>query len=47
MTRLSLNWRGLNAANQLKLLLAGHQFQDGQLLLDDARRVDLTQAVAA
>ena len=24
--RLSLNWRGINAPNQLRLLLAGHQF---------------------
>ena len=34
--RLSLNWRGINAPNQLRLLLAGHQFRDGQLVLDDA-----------
>ena len=47
VTRLSLNWRGINAPNQLKLLLAGHHFQDGQLLLDDTRAADLTRAVAA
>jgi transposase-like protein len=47
VTRLSLNWRGINAPNQLKLLLAGHQFQDGQLLLEDARSANLAQAVAA
>ena len=47
VTRLSLNWRGINAPNQLRLLLAGHQFQDGQLLLEDARAADLAQAVAA
>jgi putative transposase len=47
VTRLSLNWRGINAPNQLKLLLAGHQFQDGQLLLEDTRAADLAQAVAA
>ena len=34
--RLSLNWRGINAPNQLRLLLAGHQFRDGQLVLEDA-----------
>jgi putative transposase len=47
VTRLSLNWRGINAPNQLRLLLAGHQFQDGQLLLEDARAADLSQSVAA
>jgi putative transposase len=47
VTRLSLNWRGINAPNQLRLLLAGHQFQDGQLLLQDAGAVHLAQAVAA
>jgi len=31
--RLSLNWRGINAPNQLRLLLAGHQFRNGQLVL--------------
>ena len=35
--RLSLNWRAINAPNQLRLLLAGHQFEDGQLVLEDAR----------
>ena len=33
--RLSLNWRGINAPNQLRLLLAGQRFQDGQLVLVD------------
>ena len=47
VTRLSLNWRGINAPNQLRLLLAGHQFQDGQLRLEDARAADLAGAVAA
>src|ERR1700682_1594346 len=37
--RLSLSWRGINAPNQLRLLLAGHQFQDGHLVLADALRV--------
>jgi putative transposase len=47
VTRLSLNWRGINAPNQLKLLLAGHRFQDGQLLLEDTRAADLVQVAAA
>ena len=47
VTRLSLNWRGINAPNQLKLLLTGHRFQDGQLLLKDTDAADLAQAVAA
>jgi hypothetical protein len=47
VTRLSLNWRGINAPNQLKLLLTGYQFQDGQLVLEDARAADLGQAAAA
>jgi transposase-like protein len=47
VTRLSLNWRVINAPNQLRLLLAGHRFQDGQLLLEDARAADLAQVVAA
>jgi transposase-like protein len=34
--RLSLNWRAINAPNQLKLLLSGHRFHDGQLVLNDA-----------
>src|SRR5438045_4694060 len=33
--RLSLNWRGINAPNQLRLLLAGHQFRDGHLVLEE------------
>jgi transposase-like protein len=32
--RLSTNWRGINAPNQLRLLLAGRRFQDGKLVLD-------------
>ena len=47
VTRLSLNWRGINAPNQLRLLLAGHDFQDGQLVLEEARDSDLVQAVGA
>ena len=43
--RLSLNWRGINAPNQLRLLLTGHQFRDGRLVLDDAPT--LAQAVGA
>ncbi len=31
--RLSPNWRGINAPNQLDLLLAGHRFVDGRLQL--------------
>ena len=31
--RLSTNWRGINAPNQLYLLLAGYRFVDGQLQL--------------
>jgi putative transposase len=45
--RLSLNWRGINTPNQLRLLLAGHQFRDGQLVLEDVRGPTLTQAVGA
>ena len=33
MLRLSLNWRAINAPNQLRLLLTGHQFRNGRLLL--------------
>jgi len=33
--RLSLNWREINAPNQLRLLLVGHQFQDGRLVLEE------------
>lgn len=44
--RLSLNWRGINAPNQLRLLLAGHQFRDGQLVLEAAAPV-LARAVGA
>jgi hypothetical protein len=45
--RLSMNWRGFNASNQLRLLLDGHQFRDGQLVLEGARRVTLARAVGA
>jgi putative transposase len=34
--RLSLNWRAINAPNQLRLLIAGHQFRDGKLVLEPA-----------
>jgi hypothetical protein len=34
--RLSMNWRGIHAPNQLRLLLAGHIFRDGQLVLEDS-----------
>ncbi|HYW89442.1 MAG TPA: hypothetical protein VFB50_16840 [Chloroflexota bacterium] len=34
MSRLSLNWRAINAPNQLRLLLAGHDFRDGQLEIE-------------
>jgi transposase-like protein len=43
--RLSLNWRGINAPNQLRLLLAGHHFRDGQLVLEESSTV--AQAVGA
>ena len=45
--RLSLNWRGFHAPNQLRLLLAGHQFRDGQLVLEDAPASALVRAVGA
>ncbi|MDQ6675092.1 MAG: IS256 family transposase [Chloroflexota bacterium] len=45
--RLSLNWRGFNAPNQLRLLLDDHQFRDGQLVLEDARTATLARAVGA
>jgi putative transposase len=45
--RLSLNWRGINAPNQLQLLLAGHQFRDGQLVLEDGGAAALARAVGA
>jgi transposase-like protein len=45
--RLSLNWRGINAPNQLRLLLARHQFRDGQLVLEDAAASPLVRAVGA
>ena len=43
--RLSLNWRGINAPNQLRLLLTDHQFRDGQLVLEEVPT--LAQAVGA
>jgi hypothetical protein len=45
--RLSLNWRGFNTPDQLRLLLDGHQLQDGQPLLEDVRGPTLIQAVGA
>jgi putative transposase len=47
VVRLSLNWRGINAPNQLRLLLAGHQFRDGQLVLEPAAAPALARAVGA
>ena len=47
VARLSLNWRGINAPNQLRLLLAGHQFQDGQLVLKEVNSATLPQPVGA
>lgn len=32
--RLGVNWRAITAPNQIKLLLAGHRFKDGQLELE-------------
>jgi putative transposase len=32
--RLGLNWRAINAPNQLQLLLQGHQFRDGKLVIE-------------
>ena len=43
--RLSLNWRGINAPNQLRLSLAGHEFRDGQLVLEEPPT--LAEAVGA
>jgi putative transposase len=45
--RLGLNWRSVNAPNQLRLLLAGHTFRDGQLQLEDAGASMLAHAVGA
>jgi len=45
--RLSLNWRGIGAPNQLRLLLDGHQFRDGQLVLQDDGAAALAPAVGA
>lgn len=33
IVRLGLNWRSINAPNQLQLLLQGHQFRDGKLVI--------------
>ena len=41
ISRLSLNWRSINAPNQLQLLLTGHQFVDGKLHLDQATQEDV------
>lgn len=38
MLRLSLNWRAINAPNQLRLLLGGHRYVDGQLVIDHRKR---------
>ena len=32
--RLGLNWRSTNAPNQLQLMLKGHRFHDGKLVID-------------
>jgi hypothetical protein len=32
--RLGLNWRAINAPNQLQLLLEGHRFQNGKLVIE-------------
>jgi transposase-like protein len=45
--RLSLNWRGIHAPNQLRLLLAGYHFRDGQLVLENSRAAQLAEAVGA
>jgi putative transposase len=42
--RLSLNWRGINAPNQLRLLLAGQRFADGQLVIDHRKRKEESAA---
>ena len=41
ISRLSLNWRSINAPNQLQLLLTGHRFVDGKLHLDQATPEDV------
>lgn len=38
--RLSLNWRSINAPNQLQLLLTDHRFVDGKLQLDQVVQED-------
>ena len=45
--RLSMNWRAFHAPNQLRLLLEGYQFRDGQLVLEDAHTTTLAQVVGA
>jgi len=45
--RLSLNWRAINAPNQLTLLLAGHRYVDGKLVLADANAATEQRAVGA
>jgi putative transposase len=44
--RLSLNWRAINAPNQLTLLLTGHRYLDGKLIIGDAAAAE-QQAVGA
>ncbi len=39
--RLSMNWRSINAPNQLSLLRAGHSFVDGKLHLDQPTQEDV------
>lgn len=34
IVRLGLNWRSINAPNQLSLLIQGHRFKDGKLVID-------------
>ena len=36
--RLSLNWRAINAPNQLRLLIDGHRYIDGQLVIEQRKR---------
>lgn len=39
--RLRLDWRSINAPNQLQLLLTGHRFVDGKLTLDQVTKEDI------
>jgi hypothetical protein len=36
--RLSLNWRAINAPNQLRLLMDGHRYVDRQLVIAQRKR---------